>query len=79
MSTLTREKIETITGRLENDLIVEILNTGASEAEVAEAFGWFSDSIGMKAAGHHRPTGRVPKICEILETSRAPETDLGPK
>ena len=71
MNALTRVQIEAITGRLEEDLIVQILDTGASEAEVAEAFGWFSDSYGMKAAGHHRPTGRVPKICEILETSRA--------
>lgn len=75
MDTLTRTQIEAITGKLDNDLILEILATGANEADVAEAFGWFSDSIGMKTAGHHRPTGLVPRICEILETSRTPDED----
>ena len=72
MSALTRESIEAITGSLDDELIIQIIDTGASEAELVEAFGWFQDSIGMKAAGHHRPTGLVPSLCEILETSKTP-------
>lgn len=68
MAALTRTEIQTIAGLLDDDLIVQILETGATAEEFVEAFGWFSDSYGMTDAGHHRPTGRVVRLCEILET-----------
>ena len=67
MASLNRQQIENITGKLDDELIVMILDTGATVDEVTEAFGWFSDSYGMKEAGHHRPGGTVTRICEILE------------
>ena len=70
MTTLTRAEIQTIAGPLDDELVIQILETGATADELTEAFGWFSDSYGMKDAGHHRPTGRVVRLCEILETAQ---------
>ena len=70
MATLTRTEIHKIAGPLDEELIIQILDTGATAKELTEAFGWFSDSIGMKDAGHHRPAGQIIRLCEILETAQ---------
>jgi len=73
MATLTRTDIHKIVGPLDEELIIQILDTGATAEELTEAFGWFSDSFGMKNAGHHRPVGQIVRLCEILETAQLSE------
>ncbi len=75
MAGLTRSEVEAIAGKLDEDLIVQIIDSGASAEELTEAFGWFTDSYGMKDAGHHRPTGKVVELCEILESTQTPDED----
>lgn len=72
MSPLTREQITSVTGPLDEELVVRIIDSGATLEELTEAHGWFIDSYAMKEAGHHRPTGKVVEVCEILETGEVP-------
>lgn len=69
---LNKETIEKIIGQIDEGLAIRIIDTGATRQELMEAYGWFIDSQGMKAAGHHRPAGKVVEVCEILESGQVP-------
>lgn len=71
-------EIVAIVGPLDDALLVEILTTGASAAEVLEAYTWASadDQIGTEL--ERGPHGAVAQVYEILkreepDTSEATE------
>jgi hypothetical protein len=68
----TRKQITGITGSLDDDLIVRIVDSGAARKDFVEAHGWFIDSRAMGKARHHRPIGKVAQVSEILETGWVP-------
>lgn len=72
MAVLTRKDVTGITGELDDDLIARIIASGATLDEVGQAHGWFIDSYAMGRTRHHRPTGKVAEVCEILEMGWAP-------
>jgi hypothetical protein len=72
MVPLTHKQITDITGSLDDDLIVRIIDSGATLEDLVEAHGWFVDSRAMGKARHHRPAGKVAQVCEILETGWVP-------
>jgi hypothetical protein len=72
MTLLTHKQITDITGPLDEELIVRIIDSGARLEEVTEAHGWFVDSRAMGKARHRRPAGKVLEVCEILETGWVP-------
>jgi uncharacterized protein (DUF433 family) len=43
MATLTREDVRAMLGPVDDGLVVEILGTGASPEELAEAYAWITD------------------------------------
>jgi len=70
----TASEIRSIVGPLEDDMITRILATGATPAEILEAFTWASadDQIGTELRRGRR--GAVGEVYEIL-TSLAPDPD----
>jgi hypothetical protein len=72
MAPLTRKEITDITGPLDDELVLRIVDSGASLADLVEAHGWFVDSRAMGKARHHRPAGNVAELCEILEQGWVP-------
>ncbi len=72
MMPLTRQDIIEVVGPLDEDLIVRIIDSGATYADVTEAHGWFVDSRSMGKARHHRPAGKVTEVCNILEEGWTP-------
>jgi hypothetical protein len=70
MSTLARPataaEIVAICGHLDDDFIAAIAATGATAAEVLEAFTWYNsdDQIGTELQRGQR--GNVRAVCEIL-------------
>jgi hypothetical protein len=72
---LTAEDVRRIVGRLSDDRISAILATGATQAEVVEAFTWLSSDEYL-AGGLERPlSGVVADVYEILKPEEADEDE----
>lgn len=63
----TASEIVDILGPLDDAVLLQILQSGATAAEVLEAFTWINadDQIGTEL--EHGPRGAVGRVCEILE------------
>jgi hypothetical protein len=79
MTELTSSEIERIAGRLDDSLVVEILETGATREELIEALDWiYADDV-MARDLHREPAGRIAVLCEILSrTELAADEEDGP-
>lgn len=78
MTELTRSEIERIAGPLDDGLVVEILATGATSEEMAEAFEWLYADDAMARDLHREPVGRVGVLCEILSRGALDDEDEAP-
>jgi hypothetical protein len=72
MTMLTRNEVIAVLGPVGDDLIVEIVGTGASQAELAEAY-WLRSDEALVNEGRPLPSGRVGALLEILQTSEETE------
>ena len=70
----TAEEIIEIVGRLDDAVLMQIVETEATPAEVLKAFTWANadDQIGTEL--EHRPRGTVARVYEILKREE-PESD----
>lgn len=73
---LTREQITEIVGNAEDADIVAILETGASAAQLTEAFQWVEQKGDLGAEVQHPMDGVVARLYEILESEK-PGWDTG--
>ena len=63
----TAEEIIEIVGPLENSVLMRIVETEATPAEVLEAFTWASADDQIGAELEHGPRGAVARVYEILK------------
>ena len=76
MTGLTHEQIIDIVGRLDDDRVAEIIDTGATEAELMEAYSWTtSDGVTSDAGERHSLSGRVALVFDILTADEALEEE----
>ncbi len=75
MTGLTSEQIIHIVGRLDDDRIAEIIDTGATEAALMEAFSWMASDGVTSGGDRHVHCGRVALVFEILTADEALEED----
>ena len=64
---LPREEVRALIGRSDDRVVTEILNMGASRAELAEARAWIENDEAMLNAGRPIPSGRVARLVEMLQ------------
>jgi hypothetical protein len=64
---LPREEVRALIGHPDDRMVTEILNMGASRAELAEACAWLENDEAMLNAGRPIPSGRVARLVEILQ------------
>jgi hypothetical protein len=71
----TAAEIVKIVGPLDDAVVLEILDTGATAAEVLEAFTWANadDQIGTELG--HGPHGTVVRVYEILRREEPEEAE----
>ena len=71
----TAAEIVKIVGPLDDAVVLEILDTGATPAEVLEAFTWANadDQIGTELG--HGPHGAVVRVYEILRREEPEEAE----
>jgi hypothetical protein len=68
------EEIIEILGRLEDALLMRIVATGATPAEVLEGFTWAMADDRVAAELHRRPRGAAAAVYDILKQEE-PEPD----
>jgi hypothetical protein len=78
MTRLTREEIRTIVGDLDDGRIAEIIATGATAAELLEAFTWLNENEELPQQTERAPKGRVAQLCEILAANEITEEEERP-
>ena len=66
MSTLTRKDVTAMLGELDDDVIAEIIASGATLEELAEAHAWLANDEPLMNAGRPLPSGRVARVVDII-------------
>jgi hypothetical protein len=76
MKPLTRKEITAALGDIDDFVITEIINTGATADDLAEAQAWIANSEPLINSGKPLASGRVGRLVEILDSIDADE--VGP-
>ena len=75
MTRITREDIVRTVGDVDDTLIAEIIGTGATVEELAEAQAWMDNDEALMNAGRPLPKARVGELVEILSEVEASDDD----
>ena len=81
MRRLTRDDVIKAVARADDVTIAEIIGTGATADELAEAQAWIINDDPLLNAGKPLPSGRVRELIDILaelETDEDEEEEVGP-
>jgi hypothetical protein len=65
---ITRKEIVSILGPVDDELVAELMGTGASAEELREAWGWLHNDEALIAAGRPLPGTGVGRLIEMLES-----------
>jgi len=66
MTSLTRKDIAALFGDLDDMVVADIIATGATAEELAEAHAWLANDELLLNAGRPLPGGRVARLVDIL-------------
>ena len=66
MSTLTRKDVIAMLGEIDDDDVAEIIASGATLEELAEARAWLANDEPLMNAGRPLPSGRVARVVHII-------------
>ena len=75
MTRLTRDDVIKAIGETDDVAIAEIIGTGATAEELAEAQAWLANDEALINAGRPLPSGRVGELVEILSELEQDEED----
>lgn len=64
--TMTSDDVIAILGPVDETLVAEIIATGATQAELAEAFSWANNDEALMGEGRRLPTGRTAALVDLL-------------
>ena len=67
MMAITRKDIVAVLGPVDDELVADLMGTGASTEELREAWGWLHNDEALMSAGRPLPGTRVGRLIEILE------------
>lgn len=75
MRHITREDAMKAIGGADDAVIAQIIGTGATADELAEAQAWIANDEPLMNAGKPLPSGRVGELVDILSELEASEDD----
>jgi hypothetical protein len=75
MRRITRDDAIRAIGRADETVITEMIATGATPDELAEAWAWMANDEPMLNAGKPLAQGRVRQLVDILSELEAAEED----
>ncbi|MEQ1954972.1 hypothetical protein [Mesorhizobium sp. CN2-181] len=64
---ITRGEIVSILGPVDDEVVAELMGTGASVEELREAWAWLHNDEALMGAGRPLPGTRVGRLIEMLE------------
>lgn len=67
--TLKRGEVRALIGRSDDRVVTDILNMGASRADLAEARAWLENDEAMLNEGRPIPSGNVARLIEMLQAN----------
>jgi uncharacterized membrane protein YkvA (DUF1232 family) len=76
MTSLTRKDVFAMLGLLDDAVVAEIIATGASVEELAQAAAWLTNDEALINSGKPLPGGRVADITEIVAAQEQEEEEL---
>jgi hypothetical protein len=76
MTSPTRKDVTTMLGPLDDVAAAEIIATGASIEELAQAQAWLINDEALINSGKPLPSGRVADILEIMAAQEQEEDEL---
>lgn len=74
-SPLSYEDVTAIVGSLDPDVVARIIATGATAADVLEAFTWFNSEEALGPDPQHHASGAVALIYGILVSAQDDDED----
>jgi hypothetical protein len=77
MNRITRDDVTAAIGRVDDVTIAEIIGTGATVEELAEARAWITNDEPLMNAGRPLATGRVRELVDILSELEPEEDESG--
>ena len=75
MKGVTRDDVIKAVGPIDDVTIAEIIGTGATVEELAEAQAWIANDEPLMNAGKPLPSGRVGELVEILSELEPDDED----
>jgi len=66
---LTREEIVSVLGPTDETLVADILSTGASFADLREAWAWLNGDEALMGEGRPLPGPRVAELIDLLDAN----------
>jgi hypothetical protein len=75
MTQLTREDVIKAVGEIDDVTTAQIIGTGATPEELAEAQAWIENDEALINAGRPLPSGRVGELVEILDELESDEDE----
>lgn len=67
MMTMTARDITAIIGPADQQLLREIMLTGATAGELAQAWAWLNSDEALVNAGRPLPSGKVAELIDLLD------------
>lgn len=64
---MTHDEILSVLGPVDDVLVAELMATGASEAELREAWYWLHSDDALMGEGRPLPGSRVAELIDLLE------------
>lgn len=77
MAKLTGARIREIIGPTDENLIIQILDTGAEDSDLLEAMAWLEEDDYVGPEREARPAGLAAELCALLEQAKGPFEDRG--
>ena len=76
MTQLTRSDVVAALGQVDDVTVADIIATGASHPELAEALAWIANDEPLVNAGRSLASGRTARLVEILASRQEEEESL---
>jgi hypothetical protein len=65
---MTSDDVIAVLGPVDETLVAEVIATGATQTELAEAFAWANNDEALMGEGRRLPTGGTAVLIDLLDS-----------